>query len=64
VGDTLFWVNRSDEKAVVRVEGFNARKVRIMCNENLSGDRECGAVVEPSDNTFGAPPQSFGYAQQ
>lgn len=63
VGDTLFWVNRSDEPAVVEVRGFALKTVRIYTEATLEGDRDCGVVEHPSAPQFTAPPQSFGYAQ-
>ena len=62
VGKTLFWVNRCDDPAEVRVTGFEVREVRIMTEFTLEGDRICGVLVNPSGNRFTAPPQSFGYA--
>jgi len=62
VGSTLFFVNRGDEPARVRIEGFAPRQVRIMTEATLEGDGDCGVVEEIQDGHFTAPPQSFGYA--
>lgn len=63
VGSTLFWVNRSDQTAEVRIEGFRPDEVRVMTEDTLSGDRECGTLLKLEENEFEVPPQSFGYAQ-
>ncbi|UCH35847.1 MAG: hypothetical protein JSV65_05700 [Armatimonadota bacterium] len=62
-GDTLFWVNRSDQVLPVRISGLKATEVRIMTEATLEGDRECGTVEKLNDGLFTAPPQSFGYAR-
>ncbi|MBW7866025.1 MAG: hypothetical protein H3C30_16630 [Candidatus Hydrogenedentes bacterium] len=61
-GDTLFWVNESDQAVEVRVQGAQPREVRIMTEDSLAGDRECGAVAPLEEGRFTAPPKSFGYA--
>ncbi len=63
VGKTLFWVNRSDQDADVRIASMKPSEIRIMTESTLSGDRESGVVVKPNDGMFKAPPQSFGYAR-
>ncbi len=60
-GDTLFWVNLSDEKTPVKISGFDADVAVVMTEKNLKGDRDCGDVVELKGNRFTAPPRSFGY---
>ena len=63
VGSTLFWVNRADGPTPIRVENFELHTIRIMTEATLDGDRECGALEQPSANGFTGPPQSFGYAR-
>jgi hypothetical protein len=63
VGDTLFWVNRSDQSAEVVVSGLAPKEVRVYTEQTLQGDRECGTVLPVSDGRFTAPPQSFGRAR-
>ena len=63
VGDVLFWVNRCDQPADVRIDGYEPEEICVMTEDSLSGDRECGAVVDIEENRFDAPPQSFGYAR-
>ena len=63
VGKTLFWVNRSDQPAEVRISGFKPAQARIMTESTLEGDRECGTLQKIEHNRFTAPPQSFGYAR-
>lgn len=69
VGDTLFWVNRSDEAAHVQLAGCaedprpGGKELRVMTEATLSGDRECGTVLELEADRFVAPPQSFGYVR-
>lgn len=63
-GETLFWVNLSDAPTRIEIQGFEPRTLRIMTEDTLSGDRECGAVIEGSESSrFTAPPRSFGYAK-
>ena len=61
VGRTLFWVNLSDRNVAIDLQGVAGKKVRIMTEELLRGDRECGTVKRIEDRQFSAPPQSFGY---
>lgn len=61
VGQTLFWVNRSDQSVEVRLENAGARETFVFEESTLQGDRECGVRV-PDPEAFTAPPQSFGYA--
>ena len=63
-GDTLFWVNLADRPMEIRVQGFQAETVRIMTEETLEGDRECGRLLPWGDGRFTAPPKSLGYARQ
>lgn len=64
VGDTLFWVNLSDTAVQVEVQGSIPKSVRILSEDTLAGDRECGVKVEYAGPAgFSAPPRSFGYAQ-
>ena len=63
VGETLFWVNRSDEEADVHIDGGTWSEVRAFTESTLQGDRECGTVVRLRDKRFRAPAQSFGYAR-
>ena len=62
VGKTLFWVNESEDAAKVKISGFDGNQVRIMTQDNLEGDRECGLVTRLSNEGFTAPARSFGYA--
>ncbi|MBN2311633.1 MAG: hypothetical protein JXR94_21825 [Candidatus Hydrogenedentes bacterium] len=61
-GDTLFWVNRGEEPAEVRVAGFAPATMCVMTEATLEGDRECG-VEATYRESFTAPPMSFGYAR-
>lgn len=63
VGNTLFWVNQSDQEAEVLIKGVVLREVRIMTEKTLEGDRDCGVVQSLSAGRFNAPPMSFGYAR-
>lgn len=63
VGNTLFWVNQSDESAVVQITGFSPNRVHFYTEQNIQGDRETGSTLPPTEGKFTAPPQSFGYAQ-
>jgi len=65
VGNTLFWVNESSSMAEITIKGFDAREVRIMEENTIEGDRECGVVMklDPDNPHFTAPPMSFGYAR-
>lgn len=63
VGDTLFWVNQSDDTAEVRIAGLPLEEVRIMTEKTLEGDRLAGVSERLEQNRFTAPPQSFGYAR-
>lgn len=63
VGDTLFWVNRADVPAEVRIEGMPAKEVRIHTESTLEGDRETGTLQALQEPLFTAPPQSFGYVR-
>jgi hypothetical protein len=64
-GETLFWVNLGDAPTRVAIQGFEPRTLRIMTEDTLSGDRECGSVIEGSGcASFTAPPRSFGYAKE
>ena len=62
-GSTLFWVNQSDTQAEVMLKGINPKEVRIMTEQTLSGDRECGKIEPIRNDRFTAPPMSFGYAR-
>lgn len=63
-GNTLFWVNLSDTETPIEIRGFTPKTLRIMTETTLTGDRECGSVVEGAEAAcFAAPPKSFGYAQ-
>jgi len=61
-GSTLFWVNQSDRQVEVELSGLKPREVRIMTEQTLSGDRECGKLEPLEKAHFSAPPMSFGYA--
>ena len=61
VGRTLFWVNLSDKSVAIHLQGIRAGKLRIMTEDSLSGDRECGRVENIEADQFSAPPLSFGY---
>lgn len=61
VGDTLFWVNTSDQTIPVKVVGKVTGKVRIQTEATLQGDRESGTLEPLQGGGFTAPPQSFGY---
>lgn len=61
VGETLFWVNLAEAPMEIRVEGFQANTVRIMTEDTLEGDRECGILIPFENGHFAAPPKSFGY---
>jgi len=63
VGDTVFWVNQGDQEAEIRIEGMTLVEVRIMTEETLEGDRECGVAHKLDAQRFTAPPSSFGYAR-
>ena len=62
VNDRLFWVNLTSGKAEIHIEGVELAQVRVMTEDTLEGDRECGQVLEVAGNQFTVPPQSFGYA--
>lgn len=62
-GDTLFWVNESDVPAEVIIEGASPKTVRIMTEETLEGDRDCGKEIPLENGRFTSPPRSFGYAR-
>ncbi len=61
VGETLFWVNTTDQSLPVKVVGVTGDKVRIQTKETLQGDRESGTIEPMKEWGFTAPPQSFGY---
>jgi len=63
VGDTLFWVNPSDRHLTVRLEGTDARSVRVMTESTLEGERETGGVVPLAKGSFLAPARSFGHTE-
>jgi len=63
VGDTLFWVNTSENPKEIVVDGYELKSVVVMNENNLKGDCECGDVLnEFHDNSFSSPAKSFGYA--
>jgi alpha-galactosidase len=62
-GGTLFWVNQSDKATDVIINGITPKRMCVMKEDNLKGDRECGDVAELKDGRFTAPPVSFGYAR-
>ena len=62
-GDTLFWVNQSEQEAEIVIKGFAPKEVRIMTEKTLEGDRDCGTVHPLEKGRFTAPPMSFGYAR-
>lgn len=61
VGDTLFWVNTTDQPASVKIIGAAGKEVRIQTEGTLQGDRETGVLEPVKEGGFTAPPQSFGY---
>ncbi len=61
VGNSFFWVNQSDQAADVELKGIKLSSVRVMTENTLSGDRECGTDVEAANGKFAAPARSFGY---
>ncbi|HOC73802.1 MAG TPA: hypothetical protein PKL54_13400, partial [Candidatus Hydrogenedentes bacterium] len=62
-GETLFWVNESAVPAEVVIEGAAPKTVRIMTEDTLAGDRECGREQALDNGRFTAPPRSFGHAR-
>ena len=63
VGDTLFWVNHSDDSVEVKFVGAEAKAVQVFAENSLHGDRECGERTMKPISSFNAPPQSFGHAR-
>jgi hypothetical protein len=61
-GDTLFWVNRTQQPARVSVENYTVKRVRIFTEDTLDGLETAGLRIEAEDNAFTAPPMSFGQA--
>ncbi len=61
VNDTVFWVNRADQKAEIHLEGGEFKAVCVMTEHNIEGDRETGLTQALETQRFTAPPQSFGY---
>jgi len=60
-GDTVFWVNMSDENAPIKLNGFSASQATVLTETNLSGERACGDKVAVKDGIFTVPACSFGY---
>jgi len=63
-GDTVFWVNMSDEDASIKLNGFSASEATVLTEANLSGERECGDKVAVEGDKFTAPAHSFGYIKE
>lgn len=63
-GDTVFWVNMTDEKTKVTMNGFGFAQATILTESNLNGDRECGKKIIIRNGKFTAPPRSFGYIKE
>jgi len=61
VGDTLFWVNNTDQSVQVKLVGATGETVRIQTEKTLHGDRESGTLEPLKEGGFTAPPMSFGY---
>ena len=58
VGNTIFWVNKSDNQENVFIKGVPTTKTLIITKGNLKGE-----IINLTDGKFKAPPRSFGYLQ-
>lgn len=62
VGERLFWANLSEAAVPIRFSGVTARALRVLTEQALTHDRDCARTLTLDQNTFTAPPRSFGVA--
>jgi hypothetical protein len=60
---TLLWVNPSGQDVDVVVNGRDIKRLCVMDQHNISGDRDTGKFTDGPLHEFHAPAMSFGYAQ-